>query len=234
MSYQQKQLLSQATRDGKIEEILPILGPDYDFADDAAGIVNMAAHYGNEALVLQALDLGASAAKGDGDSFPIISACGSGRLSLVKLLLERGAQINVMNKHGETAIKAAARNGQIKEMKFLIQAGASLDGAMNAAVDHLRIPAVKFLIEVGAPLDQLGHSGLTPLMNACSAGKKKGSEIALLLLRAGADPTYVREGDGMSATKFALWGQCTNEVFTELLLKGAPGVEDGFPIIRLV
>jgi len=234
MSYQRDQLIGDVTRHGTLEDILPILGPDYDFAEDVDRIVIRAAHYGNEVLVRQALDLGANAAKGDEHGFPLISACGCGRLSLVKLLLERGAQVNAIGRYGDTAIQSAARNGQINELKLLIQAGATLDDAMYAAVDHLRIPMVKFLIELGAPLDKPGNLALTPLLVACSRGKKKGSEIALLLLRAGADATYVREEDGMSATKFALWGQCTQEVFTALHLNGAPGVEDGFPIIRLV
>jgi ankyrin repeat protein len=92
---------------------------------------------------------------------------------------------------------------------------------------------VRFLLERGADIDCLDRKDMTPLMCACSKGKKKGSEAALLLIERGALATYTREADGMTALKFALWGQCNNDVLEALRAAGAEIPEAGFPIVLL-
>ena len=226
--------LSNLMRDCDFQQLLDFLGHDYDFEADPHRVLGKAAHYRREELLLHALDHGGNP-NGDGEFSPLASVCGSGDLKLAKLLLKRGAEVDLKGKFGVTAMSSAVRNGTIPAVKLLLDAGASLDGAMEAAVDGLRIAFVKFLIEAGAPLDQVDRNGMTPLLRACSAGKKKGSEIAMLLLRAGADATYVREEDGMSAIKFGYrgYGECSAEVFAELRARGAQEPESDFKILQL-
>jgi ankyrin repeat protein len=226
--------LSNLMRDCDLQQLLDFIGHDYDFEADPHRVLNKAAHYRREEILLYALDHGGNP-NGDGEFSPLTSVCGRGDLKLAKLLLKRGAEVDLKGKYGVTAMSSAVRNGTIPAVKLLLDAGASLDGAMEAAVDGLRIAFVKFLIEAGAPLDQVNRNGMTPLLLACSAGKKKGSEIAMLLLRAGADATYVREEDGMSAIKFGYWGygECSAEVFAELRARGAPEPESDFQILQL-
>lgn len=127
-------------------------------------------------------------------------------------------------------------------MKAAIHEGASLTEpdpsygrtALHAAANQGSKKAVEFLIALGAPLNVLDGNMMTPLMCACSTGKKKGSEVALLLLGSGADPRHVRQEDGMNAYKFALWGRCSDEVFEKLQAVGEQPPEPGFRIIHLV
>lgn len=227
--------LSNLMRDCDLQQLLDFIGHDYDFEADPHSVLDKAAYYGREEILLHALDHGGNP-NGTGElSTPLASVCGRGDLKLAKLLLKRGAEVDLKDKFGRTAMISAVYNGTIAAAKLLADAGASLDGAMEAAVDKLRIAFVKFLIEVGAPIDQVDRYGLTPLLHACSAGKKKGSEIAMLLLQAGADATYVREEDGMSAIKlgYSGYGECSAQVFAELRARGAPEPEWGSQIVQL-
>ncbi|MDR2317717.1 MAG: ankyrin repeat domain-containing protein [Pseudomonas sp.] len=228
-------VLSRLMRDCDLQQLLDFVGHDYDFVTDPHDVLNSAAWYGRKEILTHALDHGGSPNGGGRSRTPLASVSSAGNLTLVKLLLERGAEVEVKDKYGSTAIQLAALKGKIPVIKLLLDAGANLHGTMTAAVDELRIPTVKFLIEAGAPLDEIDRNGMTPLLNACCAGKKKGSEIAMLLLRAGADATYVRATDGMSAIKFGYWGygECSAEVFAELRARGAPEPEPGFEILRL-
>lgn len=228
--------LSNLLRDCGLKDLLDFIGPEYDFQADPYGVLSTAAHYGNENILLHALNHGGDPNGDENSLLPLGSVCARGRMKLAKLLLDRGADASRVDRFGRTAMISSAGAGKIPAIKLLMQAGASLDGALNAAVDRLLIPTVRFLIEEGAALDQLDCNDLTPLLNACFAGKKKGSEIALLLLRAGADATYVRASDGMSAIKFGYWGygECSQEVFAELRARGAPEPGPDFEIVRLV
>lgn len=136
---------------------------------------------------------------------------------------------------------SAAEKGDIKAMKVALDEGASVVAhdpaygrtALHAAANGGSKNAVEHLIASGAPLDALDGNMMTPLMCACSTGKKKGSEVALLLLERGADPCYVRKDDGMDAIKFALWGKCSNEVIKRLQAVGASPPGPGFTIVHL-
>lgn len=142
-----------------------------------------------------------------GDAF--VAAAGNSRVDVMKALIELGVDINFRDsRYNQTALHAAASTGSKK--------------------------TVAFLIEKGASLDSLDGISMTPLMHACSRGKKIGSAIALLLLGHGADATFVRAEDGMTAYKFALWGKCLPEVLDSLRGAGAQLPEAGFQIIHLV
>lgn len=91
---------------------------------------------------------------------------------------------------------------------------------MHVAANCGQIRSVDFLIAAGANLNLPDHLDLTPLMNACNAGKVKGSAIALRLIEAGADVRYVRKSDEMTALKFAL-NRCRPDVLQALIDRGA-------------
>jgi len=123
---------------------------------------------------------------------------------------------------------SASERGNLKAAKAAVEEGASVTGhdafegrtALHAAADGGSKKVAEYLIEAGAELNILDKNMMTPLMNACSKGKKSGSGVALLLLEKGADACYVRKDDGMDAMKFALWGQCTEEVIRQLQNRG--------------
>jgi ankyrin repeat protein len=123
---------------------------------------------------------------------------------------------------------SAAANNNLLALKALLAQGVSIAepekiygrSALHAAADQGLKKIVAFLITAGAPLDALNGNEMTPLMCACSIGKKKGSEIALQLIAAGADVRIVRPGDGMTALKFSV-GLCSMEAIQALIDSGA-------------
>jgi ankyrin repeat protein len=132
-------------------------------------------------------------------------------------LLDHGAGLDARDRYGRTALTLAAGAGHLSVIKALVKRGAGLTGGLYAAARSTHVPVAKYLITQGAALDEVSQDEfeMTPLMAACSTGKKKGSAIALLLLQAGAGVGYVRHSDGMSALKFAL-GECSEDVVLEL------------------
>ena len=61
---------------------------------------------------------------------------------------------------------------------------------------------------------------MTPLIYACSRGKVRGSKIVLRLIMAGANVSYVRKADDITAFKFAV-EDCQLEVIKALVKAGA-------------
>jgi ankyrin repeat protein len=119
-----------------------------------------------------------------------------------------------------------------KEMKKLMAEGVQVSAiapysggtALHTAASRGLIRSVEFLLEAGAELNTLDGNELTPLMCACSGGQTKGSRIALRLMEAGADVSYVRRSDQMTALMFAV-NECTPQVIQALIDRGA--VVDG-------
>lgn len=145
-------------------------------------------------------------------------------------------------KTDEYQLVSAVENSDLSKTKELLQKGVAVSAheptrrrtALHAAADNGSAKFVSFLISAGADLNALDNNAMTPLMCACSKGKKNGSSAALLLIEAGADVGYIRAEDGMSAIKFALWGQCSNTVLEKLLALGAEPPSSDFRVIRLV
>ena len=61
---------------------------------------------------------------------PLHAASASGQISVVKLLLELGVEVDAVNAHGNTPLHIACLNGQDVVVGELISAGAVLD-ALN-------------------------------------------------------------------------------------------------------
>jgi ankyrin repeat protein len=142
----------------------------------------------------------------------------------------------------ENAFVGSAENAKRSNLKLLLEAGVDVnckdsnfgDTALHRAASMGSIKTVEFLLDNGANINFVNDTGMTPLMDACAKGKKKGGEVALLLLQRGANASYVRAADNMTAYAFALWGQCSEEVLAALLNAGATPPPLNFPIIRLV
>jgi ankyrin repeat protein len=141
----------------------------------------------------------------------------------------------------EYQLVSAAANNDMKKVKALLADGVDISSheplygrtALHAACSQGLKKMIPFLIDAGAPLNALDDNAMTPLMCACVTGKKKGSEIALMLMDAGADVTYVREDDDMSAISFASWGQCSKEVMDRLIDLGAEPLPKDFKNIHV-
>lgn len=231
-----KDLLNNLLREKSAAESIQLLGNGYDYSSDEYGALNAAIWYSCNDFVNYAVSKGAPINKEGLNGTPLGIASLMGNLKLVEFLIANGADIDQQDKYGDTAISKAAGQGNHTIIKLLIKANANLFGALSKAVDGGYVNIVKVLLQANAPVNEIADTAyqMTPLLRACSKGKKKGSSIALLLLDAGADASYVRQSDGMSAIKFALWGQCDQHVLLELQKRGAPLPEKDFKIIRLV
>lgn len=109
-------------------------------------------------------------------------------LPTIRILLERGADRNLMDDSGQTALFFAAHSGSAEAVSMLLAAGADPNAGKQtspllaaSSEDHLDV--VKQLLAAGADPKNGNVNGLTPLMSAAYGGN-----VAILreLLQAGA------------------------------------------------
>lgn len=106
-------------------------------------------------------------------------------------LLDRGANVNVIDHKQKTPLHRAGQAGFLKITKLLIKHGANLESVDESggtplfdAALHGRTATVELLIEAGADLKHLDARGETPLFAAARRGHH---ETFLALIDAGAD-----------------------------------------------
>ena len=90
------------------------------------------------------------------NSTPLFLAAGEGRLDAVRYLLDQGADVNVRDDRGRTALTEAAFYGNASVMKELILRGADVNAfsdegtALDIAVQSNRSAAIDILKHYGA------------------------------------------------------------------------------------
>lgn len=133
---------------------------------------------------------------------PLHRAAAYGRVRIVKLLLENGAEVNIRNEGGETPLHYAARHGHVSVMKILLEYGADpaqkgtgCGTPMQWAAGNGQIRAIKTLLDYGVGIDQPGSGGVTALMEAVSHSQL---ETVRFLLANDAN-VNVRDNNGSTA-----------------------------------
>lgn len=141
-----------------------------------------AARDGDESAVKELLGKGAdinSTGGGTIDYSPLMWAAGNGNIGIMRLLLERGADPNLRNGRGVTALLPAAQDGRLDAVRLLLDRGANVHSEVKgvsplsaaAAFGHLEV--VRMLLERGARdnngrafsgASQLGHQGIMDLL----------------------------------------------------------------------
>jgi hypothetical protein len=117
--------------------------------------------------------------------------------TLVRWLLDRGADIAAKDRYGNTALHTAARYGTREVMLLLLARGASPtqktpsgNTPLHSAADERNLAGVKVLLARGVAVDAKNRQGLTPLEH--SLGSCKNADlvemvpVAQALLAAGA------------------------------------------------
>lgn len=139
---------------------------------------------------------------------PLCMAARQGHYSMVKLLLEQGAQVNHVSNAGSTPLWLACR---IKEggSEVLIQ------GTVNS-IPPDREDLVSLLLSYGARPDQVSFRGQTPLNAAATAGD---FAVVMRLLEAGADIDHADEQEITSLMYASHFGH--SDVVKILLDRGA-------------
>lgn len=185
--------------------------------------------------------------------YALVSAAGLGgfkdHTAIANLLMKKGADPNVQNPDGDTALCVAAREGLLKMAKLLLKNGADVHATSTieqswfppesggrtplfyaALIDHDKL--AKVLIEAGAdvnaatdttPLAETTEKtralGMTPLMAAARHGSE-GLRIAKLLVQHGAELDH-RDAMGETALMFAARCDENGQTVRHLIKSGA-------------
>ncbi len=117
-------------------------------------------------------------------------AAAEGHANVVRLLIQRGAEVNALDRVKGTPLLPAAEAGSIEIVTELLKAGADVDvqnrskrSALLLAARKGHLEVVKILIDAKAKLDLKDKDGMTPLL---AAAKQAHSEMVAMLLEKGA------------------------------------------------
>ena len=143
----------------------------------------------------------------------------------VKALLKQGADVNVAQGDGMTALHWAAANGDVPLVQMLLAAGANFRATtrlggitpLHLASQGGHAQAVAALIASGAEPNGATSTGATSLMLAARAGS---TETVTRLVETGADINAKEKGFGQSALMVAA-GLDRADVVKQLLARGA-------------
>ena len=121
-----------------------------------AAPIHDAARKGDVAAITAALDAGADVNASEGGGTALYFAVKRGHLAAAKLLIERGAKVNVGSKYWGYLLTIAAANARVDLMTLLLANGANpnatFDGesVLHVAVKFGCLACVKALVEAGA------------------------------------------------------------------------------------
>ncbi|KAG2787675.1 hypothetical protein PC129_g8541 [Phytophthora cactorum] len=114
--------------------------------------------------------------------------------------------VNATDAYGYTMLLFAARDGDVKKARFLLENNASVDirtgygaTALHFAASWGQHEIARLLLEHGASVNAVDNSGKTPLMRASANGETK---LVRLFLKHGAD-TSIRDAFGWNAERLA-------------------------------
>lgn len=133
-------------------------------------------------------------------------AAWEGNLELMELFAARGADVNLANALGETALMHAAWKGHGEAVRWLLARGARVDsGARQWAALHYAVFAghrdiAQLLLERGADINARSPNGSSVLMMAVYEGRE---DMARWLVARGAD-TRIRNENGHGALDWAM------------------------------
>lgn len=159
---------------------------------------------------------------------PIHIAVAAENKSMILLLLELGAGINLADNYKDTALHLAVQQGDLGFVKFLVENGAKVQLAntvgetpLHLAVKSDKYDIAEFLIQNKASVDECGTWSYfcatgTPLHLAAS---KNNSSIVNLLLKHGANPND-RNGWGETALHIAAYYKASKDVIKSLVQAG--------------
>lgn len=168
-----------------------------------------AARNGDAKAVVRYLDAGVDIeARNPGDAWtPLMWAAVRDHDAVVKLLISRGARLEIRDRKGLTALLVAARWGSRKGVGALLDAGANIGAVDEIGWNALMWASFKgqaemaaYLLDRGAALEARDPDGRTPLMLAA----KKGHEPTVALLLARGASIEARGPDGQTASDLAV------------------------------
>lgn len=124
---------------------------------------------------------------------PLMMAAEKDHAHVVKILLNKGANVSISSRTGFSALTYSVGHGHVPATKLLLEAGADVEVKTEAgctplhlAVDRGHSHVTRLMIEAGADADRrFPEEGQTPLYHAAAGGR---IETLVELLRGNADP----------------------------------------------
>jgi outer membrane protein TolC len=155
------------------------------------------------------------------DWTPLHAATYRGNYEIVRMLLEKGADINAATSSGMSPLYIAANEGSLEIVKLLVEKGADVNlcggtvmrSPLQRAAGKGHTEIVKVLVQNGAKIDFKSSTGWTALHSAAESGYK---EIVLILLDQGAN---VNEKNNMGMTPLDLALDANQEEVSILLTR---------------
>ncbi|XP_044056798.1 CARD- and ANK-domain containing inflammasome adapter protein [Siniperca chuatsi] len=148
---------------------------------------------------------------------------------VVTVLIDSGANVNMLDKQGYTPLLLSAELGHTEVFRVLVAKQAKLDAtlsdlssALHLAVHSGSVPIVQTLLERGLDPNITGPKAQTPLHLAAQCNRP---EFVDLLLRAGAQVNAVAQ-DGLTPLHIASQQGHADPVIQILQGKADPGVKD--------
>ncbi|CAI5448043.1 unnamed protein product [Caenorhabditis angaria] len=121
----------------------------------------------------------------ESNSTPLRGACYDGHFEIVKYLVDKGAGINIPNRHGHTSLMIAAYRNKIDVVRLLLEHKADVNvqtakgnSALHDAAECGNCEIVQLLIDSGAVMSK-DFQGVCPLFCAAISGHEEVVEILL-------------------------------------------------------
>jgi hypothetical protein len=157
----------------------------------------------------------------------LVWAAAQGHEAVVKLLLEKGAEIEENDcSYGQTVLLRAAVQGHEAVVKLLLEKGAEIETmdnygrtALARAAQYGRETVVKLLVEKGAEIEAEDRNGQTALAWAAQYGREA---VVKLLLEKGAE-IEAKDQNGQTALAWA--AQYGHEAVVKLLVEKGAEIE---------
>ncbi|KAK2873717.1 hypothetical protein FQN49_002134 [Arthroderma sp. PD_2] len=111
---------------------------------------------------------------------PLLVASADRTPDIIRKLIQHGAVVSVMDKHGITPLINASRRGQLASMRSLIDAGAIVDdGSLHEASRELQSAAVQLLLDHGhnPNFPSMLHDGRCALAELCLRTESPGTSL---------------------------------------------------------
>jgi ankyrin repeat protein len=160
----------------------------------------------------------------------LLNAAGAGDVTAVKLLLNKGANIEAKDKLGNTALMMAAFCGKADVVKLLLDKGANIEAtdkygntALISAAALGKADVVELLLDKGANIEAKDNYGYTALIQAITRAPAN-ADMVKLLLDKGANIEAKNEF-GHTALIQAVTGAHANADVVKLLLDKGANIE---------
>ncbi|CAG0889060.1 unnamed protein product [Darwinula stevensoni] len=204
-------LLQVAAQRGDLSRVLELVSCGVEvgaFSNNGSNALHEAAYFGRRDVVAALIDTGIdlNAKRADGWAAIHISCLANNPVPILRILLQKGVDVNSVTNDGKTALDIAVKEGKTSVEAFLRSQGGKSGICLRPETVDLRdsdgltklhkaardgsITDVKNLIGCGANVHVLNHHGSTALHEAAYNGR---DEVIAELLKAGAKINQQKE-----------------------------------------